>query len=78
MDKIIKALKDKIRMGYSNYQLEVDYGYIGNENSEGYFISKLNGWGATSITDILAEASEINDDLLIEELDKMNIAHCLQ
>lgn len=78
MDKIIKALKDKIRRGYSNYQLEVDYGYIGNENNEGYFISKLNGWGATPITDILAEVSEINDDLLIEELDKMNIAHCLQ
>lgn len=78
MDKIIKALKDKIRMGYSNYQLEVDYGYIGNENNEGYFISKLDGWGATPITDILAEVSEINDGLLIAELDKMDIAHCLQ
>lgn len=81
MERILKAIQDKNNMGYSNNQLEVDFGSIniGTESettTEGYYLSKLNGWGVTPITELLALDGEINDKALIEELDKLDIAHC--
>ena len=77
MEKILQAIEKKRKIGYSNNQLEVDYGYPNDEaEEEGYYLSKLNGWGATPITDVLALDNEVNDEELIVELDKMDIAHC--
>lgn len=74
--KILVAINEKIdKVGYSVCQLEVDYGEL--DECEGYYLSKLNGWGATPITPILATESDIDEDKLIAELDIMGIAHCL-
>lgn len=81
MQRILQAIEEKQNIGYAAEQLEVDYGYIGNENNEenyGYYISKINGWGATPVTEILAKEGEINETELVKELDKRNIAHCLR
>lgn len=77
MERILKAIQEKNKMGYSNNQLEVSFGYTNDESeSDGYYLSKLNGWGATPITEVLATDGEIDDKALIEELDKLDIAHC--
>lgn len=78
MHRILQAIEEKQNIGYTEEQLEVDYGYIGNEENYGYYISKINGWGATPITEILAKEGEINETELVKELDKRNIAHCLR
>ena len=77
MERILKAIQEKNEVGYSNNQLEVGFGYPNDESeTEGYYLSKLNGWGSTPITEVLALDGEINDNALIEELDKLDIAHC--
>lgn len=78
MKKILEAIEEKRNMGYSTNQLEVDYGYPNDEaEKEGYYLSELNAWGATPITDVIAtEDDYINSVRLIAELDKMDIAHC--
>lgn len=77
MEKILKAIEEKNKVGYSNCQLEVGFGYPYDESElEGYYLSKLNGWGSTPITEVLALDGEIDDKVLIEELDKLDIAHC--
>jgi hypothetical protein len=81
MDKILETIKQKMDMGYSSIQLEVDFGMLNceseeQEKEEGYYLSKLNGWGTTPITDLLAVDGEVNDKELIAILDSMDIAHC--
>jgi hypothetical protein len=79
MDKILEAIDQKMKMGYSSIQLEVDFGMLNcesEEQEEGYYLSKLNGWGATPITELLAFDGEVNDKELIAVLDSMDIAHC--
>lgn len=76
MEKILQEIEEKRKIGYSSNQLEVDYGYPNNEaEEEGYYLSKVNVWGSTPITDVLALDNEVNDEELIIELDKMDIAH---
>lgn len=76
IQKILDAIHEKMHMGYSEEQLEVDFGTIGDDEDEGYYLSKLNGWGATPITEILAHEDEVDDEVLVDELDKFPIAHC--
>lgn len=77
MNKILEILQEKLNMGYGNNQLEVSFGYVDEESeTEGYYISKLNGWGSTPITEVLVSDGKVNDDELIKELDKLDIAHC--
>lgn len=75
IDQIIAAIEDKMKNGYIASGLEVIFGII-NEN-EGYYISKLNGWGSTPITQILAFEGSFEDKDLIAKLDEMNIAYNL-
>lgn len=77
MEKILAAINEKLLMGYTVNNLEVDFGYTdGKTEIEGYYLSKLNGWGATPITEVLCGEDEVEDSLLIIELDKLDIAHC--
>ena len=76
--RILQEIEQKQDIGYAAEQLEVDYGYIEDEENEGYYLSKLNGWGATPITEILAKEGELDETELIKELDKRKIAHCLR
>lgn len=77
MNKILEAIEQKRQIGYSGNQLEVDFGYPNDESeTEGYYLCKLNGWGSTPITEVLATDSEVDDVELIKELDKMDITHC--
>lgn len=77
MEKILAAIQEKLNLGYSTVQLEVDFGYPDDQaEAEGYYLSKLNGWGATPITEELCGEEEVEDSLLIVELDKLNVAHC--
>lgn len=80
MKRILQAIEEKQNIGYAKQQLEVDFGYIGNENNPedwGYYLSKINGWGVTPITEILSKEGDVDEKELIKELDKRNIAHCL-
>lgn len=81
MESIIEAVKEKLSIGYSPVQLAVEFGIFRNEKGdlidEGYFISKVNGWGYTPITEILVHDDEVDDDELIAELDKLGVAYCL-
>lgn len=81
MEKIMNVVKEKISMGYSPVQLAVEFGIFRDEKGdfvdEGYFISKVNGWGYTPITEILVHDDEVDDDELIAELDKLGVAYCL-
>ena len=78
IQRILREIDQKQDIGYAAEQLEVDYGYIEDEENEGYYLSKLNGWGATPITEILAKEGELDETALIKELDKRKIAHCLR
>lgn len=78
IQRILQEIDQKQDIGYAAEQLEVDYGYIEDEENEGYYLSKLNGWGATPITEILAKEGELDETELIKELDKRKIAHCLR
>ena len=76
MNKILEAIEQKMKMGYSSIQLEVDFGYPYEESkTEGFYLSKLNGWGATPITDVLCGEEEVNDQELIAILNEMDIAY---
>lgn len=78
IQNILDAIHEKLDAGYSEAQLEVDFGYVnGDESNEGYYLSKLNGWGATPITEILAHDGDFDEDKLIEHLDHLGLAHCL-
>lgn len=71
MEKILKTINEKLQEGYSINNLEVDYGCPDDElEKEGYYLSKLNGWGCTSIT-------EVNDDELIAMLDKIDVSYSI-
>jgi hypothetical protein len=77
MNEILEAIQKKFEMGYSNNQLEVDFGYPNEESeTEGFYLSKLNGWGAIPITEVLATKEVIIDEELIKELDKLKVAYC--
>lgn len=76
MDKIIAAIEEKIKMGYSEYIIRVEFGkpYDDSED-EGYYLAKLNGWGSLPITDVLATENEIDDNQLIDQLEIMGIKY---
>lgn len=78
IQRILREIDQKQDIGYAAEQLEVDYGYIEDEENKGYYLSKLNGWGTTPITEILAKEGELDETELIKELDKRKIAHCLR
>lgn len=72
---ILEAIKQKIEMGYDKAQLEVDFGEL--DECEGYYISKVNGWGTTPITPILAVEGDFEDEDLIAELDIIGVFYNL-
>lgn len=73
--QIARAIRQKIEMGYDKAQLEVDFGEL--DECEGYYLSKVNGFGTTPITPILAVEGDFKDDDLIAKLEEMNIAYNL-
>ena len=75
INAILLEIKQKIEMGYDKSQLEVDFGEL--DECEGYYISKVNGWGTTPITPILAVEGEFDDDNLIKELDELGVFYNL-
>ena len=83
LKRILEAIQEKMQNGYTALQLEVNYG-VANEldkDSEGYpfegfYISKLNGFGSTPITDVIAFDGQIDEERLIKELDKLGISYC--
>lgn len=75
INPILEAIKQKIGMGYDKAQLEVDFGEL--DECEGYYISKVNGWGATPITPILAVEGDFEDENLIKELDELGVFYNL-
>lgn len=81
MQRILDAITEKLDAGYNPAQLEVDFGvqtYEQENEEEGYYLSKYNGWGETPITEILAHDGDFEDKELIKQLDRLHIAHCLQ
>ena len=72
---IIATIEEKIEIGYDKAQLEVDFGEL--DECEGYYISKVNGWGTTPITPILAVEGEFDDEDLIAELDIIGVFYNL-
>lgn len=72
---ILAAIKDKMEMGYDKAQLEVDFGEL--DECEGYYLSKVNGFGTTPITPILAVEGDFDDEDLIAELDKIGVFYNL-
>ncbi|WP_342759453.1 hypothetical protein [Kineothrix sedimenti] len=77
MEKILTEINRKLETGYAALDLEVDFGYTnGNAEIEGYYLSKLNGRGSIPITEVLCGKEEVDTNLLIEELDKLDIWHC--
>lgn len=76
MDKILAAIEEKIKLGYSEYVLRVQFGRpYDDSEGEGYYLAKLNGWGSIPITDVLAKENEVNDDQLIKQLNEMRIKY---
>ena len=71
INPILEAIKQKMEMGYDKSQLEVDFGEL--DECEGQYISKVNGWGTTPITPILAVEGEFDDENLIKELDELGV-----
>lgn len=78
MDKIIKAIEDKINIGYGYHNLEVNFGYL-EEGAvqEGYYLSKINGWGSIPITEVLCDEKDVNFKELILMLDELGIAYSI-
>ena len=72
---IIATIEEKIEIGYDKAQLEVDFGEL--DECEGYYISKVNGWGTTPITPILAVEGDFEDKDLIAELDIIGVFYNL-
>ena len=75
INPILAAIKEKMEMGYDKAQLEVDFGEL--DECEGYYLSKVNGFGTTPITPILAVEGDFNDEDLIAELDKIGVFYNL-
>lgn len=75
INPIMEAIKQKIEMGYDKSQLEVDFGEL--DECEGYYLSKVNGWGTTPITPILAVEGDFEDKDLISELDVIGVFYNL-
>lgn len=82
--RIIEAIQEKMNNGgYAVSQLEVCFG-VSNELDkdsegypfEGYYVAKVNGFGSTPISDVIALEGCVDDKKLIEELDKLGIAYC--
>ena len=72
---IIATIEEKIEIGYDKAQLEVDFGEL--DECEGYYISKVNGWGTTPITPILAVEGDFEDEDLIAELNVIGVFYNL-
>lgn len=72
---IIATIEEKIEIGYDKAQLEVNFGEL--DECEGYYISKVNGWGTTPITPILAVEGDFEDEDLIAELDIIGVFYNL-
>ena len=75
INPILEAIKQKMEMGYDEAQLEVDFGEL--DECEGYYLSKVNGWGTTPITPILAVEGDFEDEDLIAELDVIGVFYNL-
>ena len=75
INPILEAINQKMEMGYDKSQLEVDFGEL--DECEGYYISKVNGWGTIPITPILAVDGEFEDEDLIAELDVIGVFYNL-
>ena len=75
INPILAAIKEKMEMGYDKSQLEVDFGEL--DECEGYYLSKVNGWGTTPITPILAVEGDFEDEDLIAELDVIGVFYNL-
>lgn len=83
LKRILETIQGKMQNGYSASQLEVNFG-IANELDkdlegypfEGYYIAKLNGFGSTPITDVIAFDGYVDDKKLVKELDKLGISYC--
>ena len=75
INPIMEAIKQKIEMGYDKSQLEVDFGEL--DECEGYYLSKVNGFGTTPITPILAVEGDFEDEDLITELDIIGVFYNL-
>lgn len=69
---ILDTVKDKLDKCYAPEQLAVVYNVVGND--EGYYIAKVNGWGLTAITEILAHDGEVNDMQLEREAKELGVA----
>lgn len=74
--KIVKEIFNYLNLGFEN-SLELTYGDI--DESEGYYLSKINEWGtSTPLTQILATHSMVRDEAaLISILDEFDIAYNL-
>lgn len=72
---ILASIKEKMEMGYDKAQLEVDFGEL--DEREGYYLSKVNGFGTTPITPILAVEGDFEDEDLIAELDVIGVFYNL-
>ena len=72
---ILEAIKQKMEIGYDKSQLEVDFGEL--DECEGYYLSKVNGFGTTPITLILAVEGDFEDEDLITELDVIGVFYNL-
>lgn len=75
INPILEAIKQKMEMGYDKAQLEVDFGEL--DECEGYYLSKVNGFGTTPITPILALEGDFEDEDLIAELDVVGVYYNL-
>ena len=75
INPILEAIKQKMEIGYDKSQLEVDFGEL--DECEGYYLSKVNGFGTTPITPILAVEGDFEDEDLITELDVIGVFYNL-
>lgn len=75
INPILAAIKEKMEMGYDKAQLEVNFGEVGE--CEGYYLSKVNRFGTTPITPILAVEGDFDDEDLIAELDVIGVFYNL-
>lgn len=75
INPILEAIKQKMEIGYDKSQLEVDFGEL--DECEGYYLSKVNGFGTTPITPILAVEGDFEDEDLIAELNVIGVFYNL-
>ena len=75
INPILEAIKQKMEIGYDKSQLEVDFGEL--DECEGYYLSKVNGFGTTPIAPILAVEGDFEDEDLIAELNVIGVFYNL-